>query len=218
MSLLRQSGQTSRSETSFVPFSLLLFLHTPQTDLSASIYDSQNFWRGDAYNSYVEFLDKKGGFYYERWGDAPVHSIGAALFAKKEQIVFFEDIGYTHNPFSASLAHHHPLPRCLECRLTCEPLLACLLASSRSSLPARRFSLGWTVLVQPEGELRRRVVQVRAAILLVLSRASYFSFADLLLLSSLTSFCIRQLHKSFRTSSLSPPVLSTSLVSPGSSY
>jgi len=32
----------------------------------------------------------------------PVHSIGAALFAKKEQIVFFEDIGYTHNPFSMS--------------------------------------------------------------------------------------------------------------------
>jgi len=23
----------------------------------------------------------------QRWGDAPVHSIGAALFAKKEQIV-----------------------------------------------------------------------------------------------------------------------------------
>ncbi|KAJ7723714.1 glycolipid 2-alpha-mannosyltransferase-domain-containing protein [Mycena olivaceomarginata] len=26
------------------------------------------------------------GFYYERWGDAPVHSIGAALFARKDQI------------------------------------------------------------------------------------------------------------------------------------
>ena len=36
---------------------------------------------------FFEHLDKKGGFYYERWGDAPVHSIGAALFAKKEQIV-----------------------------------------------------------------------------------------------------------------------------------
>ena len=38
-------------------------------------------------------------FCAQRWGDAPVHSIGAALFAKKEQIHFFDDIGYEHNPY-----------------------------------------------------------------------------------------------------------------------
>lgn len=27
--------------------------------------------------------------FLQRWGDAPVHSIGAALFAKKDQIVSF---------------------------------------------------------------------------------------------------------------------------------
>jgi len=58
-----------------------------------------DFWRGDSYMKFFEFLDSKGGFYYERWGDAPVHSIGAALFAKKDQIHFFGDIGYRHNPF-----------------------------------------------------------------------------------------------------------------------
>ncbi|KAH9946025.1 glycosyltransferase family 15 protein [Epithele typhae] len=58
-----------------------------------------DFWRGEAYQKYFDFLDEKGGFYYERWGDAPVHSIGAALFAKKEEIHFFNDIGYRHNPF-----------------------------------------------------------------------------------------------------------------------
>ncbi|KAI0093952.1 glycosyltransferase family 15 protein [Irpex rosettiformis] len=58
-----------------------------------------DFWRGEAYMKFFEFLDSKGGFYYERWGDAPVHSIGAALFAKKEQIHFFKEIGYRHNPF-----------------------------------------------------------------------------------------------------------------------
>lgn len=58
-----------------------------------------NFWRGEAYMKYFEWLDKKGGFYYERWGDAPVHSIGAALFAHKDQLHFFEDIGYRHEPF-----------------------------------------------------------------------------------------------------------------------
>ncbi|KAI9065173.1 glycosyltransferase family 15 protein [Trametes sanguinea] len=58
-----------------------------------------DFWRGEAYSKFFDFLDRKGGFYYERWGDAPVHSIGAALFAKKDQIHFFNDIGYRHNPF-----------------------------------------------------------------------------------------------------------------------
>jgi len=58
-----------------------------------------DFWRGEAYSKFFDHLDKRGGFYYERWGDAPVHSIGAALFAKKEQIHFFNDIGYRHEPF-----------------------------------------------------------------------------------------------------------------------
>lgn len=35
----------------------------------------------------------------QRWGDAPVHSIGAALFARKDQLHFFNDIGYRHEPF-----------------------------------------------------------------------------------------------------------------------
>ncbi|KAJ7740822.1 glycosyltransferase family 15 protein [Mycena metata] len=58
-----------------------------------------DLWRGEAYTKFFEHLDSKGGFYYERWGDAPVHSIGAALFARKDQIHFFEDIGYRHEPF-----------------------------------------------------------------------------------------------------------------------
>lgn len=77
---------------------------------------AQRFWRSEPYQAYFDWLDKEGGFYYEvrhlrhachvhaltrlrsalaqRWGDAPVHSIGAALFAKKEQIHYFSDIGY----------------------------------------------------------------------------------------------------------------------------
>ncbi|KAF8894629.1 glycosyltransferase family 15 protein [Infundibulicybe gibba] len=56
-------------------------------------------WRGEAYTKFFDFLDQKGGFYYERWGDAPVHSIGAALFARKDQIHFFNDIGWFTSPF-----------------------------------------------------------------------------------------------------------------------
>jgi len=45
-------------------------------------------------------LDKDGGFFYERWGDAPVHSIAAGLLLPKEEIHFFEDFGYWHVPFT----------------------------------------------------------------------------------------------------------------------
>ena len=59
-----------------------------------------DFWRGEAYSKYFDYLDRTGGFYYERWGDAPVHSIAAALFARKDQIHFFDNIGYEHNPYT----------------------------------------------------------------------------------------------------------------------
>lgn len=49
---------------------------------------------------YFETLDKQGGFFYERWGDAPVHSMAAGLFLKKEEIHFFNDIAYYHVPFT----------------------------------------------------------------------------------------------------------------------
>ncbi|TEB31239.1 glycosyltransferase family 15 protein [Coprinellus micaceus] len=58
-----------------------------------------DFWRGEAYSKFFEYLESKGGFYYERWGDAPVHSIAVALFASKHQIHFFNDIGYKHESF-----------------------------------------------------------------------------------------------------------------------
>jgi hypothetical protein len=58
-----------------------------------------NFLRSEAYESYFQYLDKVGGFYYERWGDAPVHSIAAAMFLPIEKIHHFDDIGYYHKPF-----------------------------------------------------------------------------------------------------------------------
>jgi len=56
--------------------------------------------RSKAYLDYFEALDQDGGFFYERWGDAPVHSIAAGLLLKKEEIHFFNDIAYYHVPFT----------------------------------------------------------------------------------------------------------------------
>ncbi|CAG8659340.1 15678_t:CDS:2 [Funneliformis caledonium] len=75
-----------------------------------------NFLRSEAYMKFFDFLDKKGGFFYERWGDAPVHSIAAALFLKKHQIHFFNEIGYKHDPFM-----HCPAEETLQMKCHCDP-------------------------------------------------------------------------------------------------
>ncbi|KAJ1948863.1 hypothetical protein EC988_004999, partial [Linderina pennispora] len=55
-----------------------------------------SFYRSPEYEAYFQHLDRAGGFFYERWGDAPVHSIAAALFLNASQTHWFEDIGYFH--------------------------------------------------------------------------------------------------------------------------
>ncbi|KAJ5218631.1 uncharacterized protein N7498_000730 [Penicillium cinerascens] len=74
-------------------------------------YNKCHFWsnfeigslewlRSKEYIDYFSSLDQDGGFFYERWGDAPVHSIAAAILLKKEQIHFFNEIAYYHVPFT----------------------------------------------------------------------------------------------------------------------
>jgi mannosyltransferase len=45
-----------------------------------------SFWRSKAYEDYFNHLDRAGGFFYERWGDAPVHSIALGLLEDKHRI------------------------------------------------------------------------------------------------------------------------------------
>ncbi|KAJ8653429.1 hypothetical protein O0I10_010865 [Lichtheimia ornata] len=60
---------------------------------------SLSWLRSQKYMDYFNYLDKAGGFFYERWGDAPVHSIAVALMLKQSEVHFFYDIGYFHNPW-----------------------------------------------------------------------------------------------------------------------
>ncbi|KAK6066299.1 glycolipid 2-alpha-mannosyltransferase [Seiridium cupressi] len=81
------------------------------SDDGGDSYNHCHFWsnfevgnldwlRSKAYTDFFESLDRDGGFFYERWGDAPVHSIAAGLLLKKEEIHFFNDIAYYHVPFT----------------------------------------------------------------------------------------------------------------------
>jgi alpha 1,2-mannosyltransferase len=81
------------------------------SDDGGETYNKCHFWsnfevgslswlRSKAYTDYFNSLDQDGGFFYERWGDAPVHSIAAGLMLDKEEIHFFNDIAYYHVPFT----------------------------------------------------------------------------------------------------------------------
>ncbi|KIJ48935.1 glycosyltransferase family 15 protein [Sphaerobolus stellatus SS14] len=56
----------------------------------------RNLWTSPVYTAFFEYLDKIGGFFYERWGDAPVHSFGVSLSLRPEQVIAFTDMGYEH--------------------------------------------------------------------------------------------------------------------------
>jgi mannosyltransferase len=59
-----------------------------------------NFWRSQRYQSFFDHLDQRGGFFYERWGDAPVHSIALGLFEDINRIHWFHDIGMRFAEFN----------------------------------------------------------------------------------------------------------------------
>ncbi|KAK3393938.1 glycosyltransferase family 15 protein [Podospora didyma] len=58
-----------------------------------------DFFRGNLYQELYQHLDRQGGFWFERFGDAPVHSLAVHLLLKPEEVHHFSDIGYHHEPF-----------------------------------------------------------------------------------------------------------------------
>ncbi|CAK7893654.1 alpha-1,2 mannosyltransferase Ktr1p [[Candida] anglica] len=58
-----------------------------------------DIFRGRVYKEYFEYLDQTGGFFYERWGDAPVHSLFVSSFLEPEDVWWFGDMGYYHGPY-----------------------------------------------------------------------------------------------------------------------
>ncbi|RUS33429.1 nucleotide-diphospho-sugar transferase [Jimgerdemannia flammicorona] len=61
---------------------------------------SMSLWRNPTYEAYFDYLDHTGNFFYERWGDAPIHTLALGLMANKSEIHFFNDIGYKHDSFA----------------------------------------------------------------------------------------------------------------------
>ncbi|ORZ26271.1 nucleotide-diphospho-sugar transferase [Lobosporangium transversale] len=99
------------------------------SDDKGGTYNNCHFWsnfeivdarwmRSEAFQAYFDHLDHQGGFFYERWGDAPVHTIAAVLLLPINQIHFFREIGYYHEPF-----HNCPAEPHLQLKCHCDPEL-----------------------------------------------------------------------------------------------
>uniref|UniRef100_A0A8H7NIV6 Mannosyltransferase n=1 Tax=Bionectria ochroleuca TaxID=29856 RepID=A0A8H7NIV6_BIOOC len=55
-----------------------------------------SWFRSKEYNDFFEMMDRSGGFWMERWGDAPIHSLAAGALLATRDIHYFRDIGYRH--------------------------------------------------------------------------------------------------------------------------
>jgi len=53
-------------------------------------------WRSPEYRDYIEYIDKTGGIYYRRWGDAPIKTLAVTLFIPQNRTHQFQDIAYNH--------------------------------------------------------------------------------------------------------------------------
>lgn len=55
-----------------------------------------DLFNSEEYQNFFNYLDATGGFYKERWGDAPVHSLAVSMLLDMNEIHYFRDIGYRH--------------------------------------------------------------------------------------------------------------------------
>lgn len=58
-----------------------------------------DIFRDPNYDQFFQYFDRKGGFYYERWGDAPFHTLYIALYLHKLDLWWLNQVGYLHDPY-----------------------------------------------------------------------------------------------------------------------
>ena len=57
---------------------------------------SFSLWMSRSYSDYIEFIDRTGGIYYRRWGDAPIKTMAVTMFLPPTKVFLFTGIGYKH--------------------------------------------------------------------------------------------------------------------------
>ena len=57
---------------------------------------NMDIWNNRGYREYIDYIDKLGGIYYHRWGDAPIKGLAMSLFVPRDKLHRFDDLGYLH--------------------------------------------------------------------------------------------------------------------------
>lgn len=55
-----------------------------------------SFTTSEEYQDYFNYIEQVGGIFYERWGDAPIRTFGVMLYARPQDVILFDNIGYQH--------------------------------------------------------------------------------------------------------------------------
>jgi hypothetical protein len=98
-------------------------------------------WSDPVASSYLDYIDKLGGIYYRRWGDAPIRTVAVSLTVPEGKLHYFSDIGYEHRPFQVQAPQPLPAPG--------------VLAFEHLELAAE-----YEKALEDEAQLRRRHVEV----------------------------------------------------------
>ncbi|KAJ2675070.1 hypothetical protein GGI25_004119 [Coemansia spiralis] len=79
-------------------------------------YTKCHFWSNFEIVDLSFYRCKEYQLFFERWGDAPVHSLAVAMFLSKKQVHYFDDIGYYHPAMSHCPAGSKERGKCV-----CDP-------------------------------------------------------------------------------------------------
>lgn len=65
-----------------------------------------SIYQDPIYDNFFNYLEDQGGFWKERWGDAPVHSLGLSMILDIYDVHYFRDIGYKHDTLQHCPKNH----------------------------------------------------------------------------------------------------------------
>ena len=70
-----------------------------------------SIWQTELWKKFISSIERSGGIYLKRWGDAPIHTIYALLGIDKLRMHSFVDIAYRHLPFADQRPSGLPKPK-----------------------------------------------------------------------------------------------------------
>jgi len=90
--------------------SVLALLPSPSIFYNNFEISHKSVWEGPVWEAWKRTVTQSKNVYLRRWGDAPIHTIAAAIMLRKDQLHAFKDIPYRHLPFIDQVGSGLPRP------------------------------------------------------------------------------------------------------------